>query len=372
MNEGKGDTMGAGDIDNGRQPVMADVARLAGVSHQTVSRVLNDSPHVKEQTRERVLSAIRELDYRPNSAARTLVTRRSKTLGVVSFDTTLYGPASMLYGIEQAARSAGYFVSIASVRSLDGRSVQEAVDRLRDQAVEGVLVIAPQTSAVGALAQVSSVVPVVAVGSGAQTRVPGAAVDNESGARAATRYLLDLGHRTVHHVAGPANWLDAQARLVGWKAVLEEAGAPVPDVVAGDWSARSGYEAGLRLLENTQVTSVFCANDHMALGVLRALNEAGRGIPGDISVIGFDDIPEASYFTPPLTTVRQDFGELGRRGLQLLVAAIEEGGRRGQGRVLVAPELVLRRSTAAAPPVQDASAASTTSSATSVRSDAAH
>jgi len=331
---------------DGRQPVMADVARLAGVSHQTVSRVLNDSPHVKEQTRDRVLSAIRELDYRPNSAARALVTRHSKTLGVVSFDTTLYGPASMLYGIEQAARNAGYFVSIASVRSLEGRSMQEAMDRLLDQAVEGVLVIAPQTSSVGALAQVSSSVPVVAVGSGAQARMPGAAVDNEAGARAATRYLLDLGHRTVHHIAGPSSWLDARARQAGWRAVLAEAGAEVPEPVNGDWSARAGYEAGLRLRSDPRVTAVFCANDHMALGLLRALNESGRGIPGDISVIGFDDIPEASYFTPPLTTVRQDFGELGRRGLELLVAQVEDG-QRSSGRLLVATELVVRGSTAA-------------------------
>jgi DNA-binding LacI/PurR family transcriptional regulator len=332
----------------GRQPVMADVARLAGVSHQTVSRVLNDSPNVKEATKERVLGAIRELDYRPNSAARTLVTRRSQTLGVVSFDTTLYGPASMLFGIEQAARSAGYFVSIASLRSLDARSVQEAVDRLRDQAVEGVLVIAPQTSAAGALAQVRSVVPVVAVGSGAQAKVPGVAVDNEAGGRAATRYLLDLGHRTVHHVAGPGSWLDAQARQSGWRAALTDAGAPVPEVLAGDWSARSGFEAGLQLLQKSEVTAVFCANDHMALGVLRALNEAGRTIPGDISVVGFDDIPESSYFTPPLSTVRQDFGELGRRGLELLLDEITDG-RHSARRVMVTPELILRASTAPHP-----------------------
>jgi len=330
----------------GRQPVMADVAKLAGVSHQTVSRVLNDSPHVKEQTRDRVLAAIRELDYRPNSAARALVTRRSKTLGVVSFDTTLYGPASMLYGIEQAARSAGYFVSIASIRSLEGRSMQEALDRLLDQAVEGVLVIAPQTSSVGALARVRSSVPVVAVGSGAQARMPGAAVDNEAGARAATRYLLDLGHRTVHHIAGPANWLDARARETGWREVLAGAGAEAPPPFGGDWSARAGYEAGLRLQADPRVTAVFCANDHMALGLLRALNESGRGIPRDISVIGFDDIPESSYFTPPLTTVRQDFGELGRRGLELLVSQVEAGDR-PSGRSLVATELVVRGSTAA-------------------------
>ncbi|MEZ0089114.1 LacI family DNA-binding transcriptional regulator [Streptacidiphilus sp. EB129] len=330
----------------GRKPVMADVARLAGVSHQTVSRVLNDSPNVKDQTRDRVLHAIRELDYRPNSAARALVTRRSQTLGVVSFDTTLYGPASMLYGIEQAARSAGYFVSIASLRSLDARSMQEAMERLHDQAVEGVLVLAPQISAVGALAQVSGEVPVVAIGSGPQARVPAVAVDNKAGARAVTRYLLDLGHRTVHHVAGPSTWLDAQMRLAGWRATLAEAGAAEPAVLAGDWSARSGYEAGLQLAEDPEVTAVFCANDHMALGLLRALNEAGRAIPGDISVAGFDDIPEASYFTPPLTTVRQDFGELGRRGLELLVEQIE-GGVRVRPRMLVPPELVLRRSTSA-------------------------
>ncbi|WP_042443641.1 LacI family DNA-binding transcriptional regulator, partial [Streptacidiphilus jiangxiensis] len=165
----------------GRKPVMSDVARLAGVSHQTVSRVLNGSPHVKEATRDRVLQAIHELDYRPNSAARALVTNRSQTLGVVSFDTTLYGPASMLHGIEQAARGHDYFVSIVSVRTLDAHSIQQAVDRLRDQAVEGVLVIAPQNSAPGSLAGLGGDLPVVAVGSGPSGSVPAVAVDNEAG-----------------------------------------------------------------------------------------------------------------------------------------------------------------------------------------------
>jgi DNA-binding LacI/PurR family transcriptional regulator len=345
--------MAAGSAAGGRQPVMADVARLAGVSHQTVSRVLNDGPNVRAETKRRVLEAIRELDYRPNSAARALVTRRSQTLGVVSFDTTLYGPASMLYGIEQAARSAGYFVSIASLRSLDGRSVQEAVDRLRDQAVEGVLVIAPQTSAVGALGQIRTVTPIVAVGAVAPNRVPAVAIDNEAGARAAVRYLLDLGHRTVHHVAGPTSWLDAQARRNSWRTALADADRPVPQHVLGDWSARSGYEAGLHLAEDPEVTAVFCANDHMALGLLRAMHERGRQVPADVSVIGFDDIPESGYLAPPLTTVRQDFGELGRRGLELLVEQLDEpedatgpGGIRRH--VMVAPELILRQSTGTA------------------------
>lgn len=212
---------------------MADVARVAGVSHQTVSRVLNDHPNVRPDTRERVLAAIRELDYRPNSAARALVTRRSQTLGVVSFGGALYGPASTLDGIEQAARNAGYFVSVATLRSLDGRSMQEAVDRLLDQGVEGVVVIAPQVSAVGALAKVSAGVPIVAVGPSSQARVPIVAVDNRAGAEAATRHLLDLGHPTVHHVAGPASWLDSQARRTGWQDALEDAGASVPEPLAG-------------------------------------------------------------------------------------------------------------------------------------------
>ncbi|MGW4806829.1 LacI family DNA-binding transcriptional regulator [Kitasatospora sp. NPDC004272] len=327
-----------------RQPVMADVAKLAGVSHQTVSRVLNGAPHVRPGTRDRVLAAIRELDYRPNSAARALVTRRSQTLGVVSFESTLYGPASMLDGIERAARSAGYFVSVASLRALDSRSVQEAVDRLRDQGVEGVVVVAPQTSAVSAVAKLSSSVPVVAVGSGARSSIPTVTVDNRSGAEAATRQLLDLGHRTVHHLAGPPGWLESQDRQEGWRLALAAAGARVPAVVVGDWSARSGYEAGQRISRLDDVTAVFCANDHMALGLLRALHETGRPVPGDLSVVGFDDIPEAAYFIPPLTTVRQDFGELGRRALELLVAELGGTGH-PVTRVQIAPELVLRRST---------------------------
>ena len=201
-------------MDGERAPVMADVARVAGVSHQTVSRVLNDHPNVRPATRERVLVAIRELGYRPNAAARTLVTRRTRTLGVISFNTTLYGPASMLYGIEQAARQYDYFVTVAALAALDRRAVLEAVDRLRDQAVEGIIVIAPQTTAVAALQGIPEVVPLVAVGCGTENpaaALPSVAVDNIAGAARATRYLLDLGHPTVHHVGGPGSWLDDQS-----------------------------------------------------------------------------------------------------------------------------------------------------------------
>jgi DNA-binding LacI/PurR family transcriptional regulator len=326
---------------------MADVAQMAGVSHQTVSRVLHDSPHVRGDTRERVLAAMRQLDYRPNTLAQALVTGRSKTLGVVSFDTTLYGPASTLLGIEQAAHDAGYAVTVSSLRSLNRPAVLAAVHRLRDQGVDGVVVIAPTRSGMEALRHLRPDYPVVAVEAGPDASIPVATVDQVAGASAATRHLLDLGHRTVWHIAGPADWMEAEERSEGWRSTLKAAGAQVPALFRGDWTARSGYELGRNILQVPDVTAVFVANDQMSLGLLRRLHEAGRAVPRDISIVGFDDIPEAAYFTPPLTTVRQDFPELGRRCLHVLLGRIE--GETGTIRVVVAPELVVRASTGAAP-----------------------
>ena len=324
---------------------MADVAQLAGVSHQTVSRVLNDHPNVRPDTREKVLEAIRQLAYRPNAAARALVTRRTHTLGVIITDSTLYGPAMMLDGIERAAQH-GYFVLIASLPALDRRSMTDTLDRFLGHAVEGMIVIAPNTSAVAALSHVPSEVPLVAVGCGTRAPLTSVAVDNAAGAHTATQYLLELGHETVFHVSGPSSCLDARERVDGWRAALREAGAREPDVMVGDWSARSGYETGQKLARRDDLTAVFCSNDTIALGLTRALAEAGRRVPEDVSVVGFDDMPEAGYFLPPLTTVRQDFSELGRRALGSLVDRISGGG---PGRhVRVPPELVVRAS--AAPP----------------------
>ena len=277
----------AGPGSMGRPPVMADVARLAGVSHQTVSRVLNDHPNVRPLTRDRVLAAIRELAYRPNAAARTLVTRRTNTLGVISFDTMLYGPASMLYGFERAAHDT-YFVSVASLPALDRRSMLDTVDRFLGQGIEGIMVIATQDTAVAALGHVPAEVPLVAVGCGTKAAVTSVAIDNEGGAYAATRYLLSLGHRTVHHVAGTSSHLDAQERVDGWRRALDEAGAPKPDLLVGDWSASSGYEMGRQLAADPELTAVFCGNDTMALGVMRALAERGLRVPRDVSIVGLD------------------------------------------------------------------------------------
>jgi DNA-binding LacI/PurR family transcriptional regulator len=174
------------------------------------------------------------------------------------------------------------------------------------------------------------------------------AVDQIAGAVSATQLLLDLGHETVWHLAGPREFLEAQLRTEGWRATLEGAGARVPPVLVGDWSPASGYRLGQQLAADPEVTAIFVANDQMALGVLRALHERGREIPREISIVGFDDIPEAQYFTPPLTTVRQDFGEMGRSSMRLLLELMQHTGRPPQ-RVTIAPELVVRRSTAPPP-----------------------
>jgi DNA-binding LacI/PurR family transcriptional regulator len=331
-----------------RPAVMSDVGRLAGVSHQTVSRVINGSPRVRPETRQRVIAAMLELGYRRNSVARALATGRSNTLGVVSFDTTLYGPASTLFGIERAAHEAGYFIIVASLTSLDRASVMDAVDRLRLHGVDGILVIAPQEDAVDALLHAPSDVPLVAVEGGPRDTVPVVAVDQFAGAASATQHLLDLGHKTVWHVAGPADFLEAQERVEGWRTTLEVAGVEPPPPLVGDWSARSGYDLGRRLSRDASVTAIFVANDQMALGVLRAMHEAGRAMPGDVSLVGFDDIPESPYFTPPLTTVRQNFIEVGGRSLRLLVHAIETGERVVPAS-RVPTELVVRASTGPAP-----------------------
>ena len=326
-----------------RAATMADVAQAVGLSHQTVSRVLNGHPAVRPDTRARVLRAVELLGYRGNPAARQLVTRRSRTFGVVSFDSTLYGPASTLSGIEQAARTAGYFVSVAGLSEVTAATVRGAFDRLCAQAVEGVVIIAPLSGAAGALAALDGELPVVVVQGGQAPGLTSVCVAQEEGARLVTRHLLGRGAATVWHVAGPASWVEAQGRVAGWRAALHEAGAVVPRVLRGDWRPSSGYAEGLRLARRGDVEAVFVGNDQMALGLLRAFHEAGVRVPRDVLVAGFDDVPEAAYFTPPLTTVRQDFAAVGRLSIEVLLAQVGDG-QRGERHVTVAPELVVRQS----------------------------
>ncbi len=331
-----------------RDPAMTDVARLAGVSHQTVSRVLNGHPNVREQTRLRVQAAIAELGYRPNPAARTLVTGRSQVIGVVAQNTTLYGPASLLAALEQTAAESGFAVSVGSVRDLDHRSISAVVERHLAHRVAGIVVIAPVESAGEALERLPKDVPLVTVDGDPRRPMPLVTVDQAAGARAATQHLLDAGHSTVWHVSGPSDWFDSAGRIEGWREALLAAGAEVPPLVPADWSAAAGYRCGQMLARMPDVTAVFTANDHLALGVLRALHEHGRRVPDDISVVGFDDVPEAAYFIPPLTTVRPDFGAVARASLEMLLAQIESASG-GALRETIAPALVVRQSVAQPP-----------------------
>ncbi len=328
-----------------RLPRLEDVAARAKVSHQTVSRVINKHPNVSSATRERVEAAIAELGYRRNTAARSLVTRRSQTIGVLAAEMGQYGPANTLLGVQQAAREAGYFVSIEAIKEAGAGAISDAVRHLTDQGADGIIVIVPHDGTVQALEGLTLDVPVILVGAPGGGLFSGALVDQKFGARLAVSHLIDLGHRRIGHVSGPQDWVDGRSRAEGWGERLREAGLPDDLLIEGDWSAGSGYRIGRQLAAERTVTALFVGNDQMALGLLRAFNEAGVRVPDDVSVVGFDDQPESGYFTPPLTTVRQDFEELGRRCMNVMLGALEGGG--GTGTIVVEPELVVRSSTSA-------------------------
>jgi DNA-binding LacI/PurR family transcriptional regulator len=326
-----------------RRAVMHDVARLAGVSHQTVSRVINQAGNVREATRERVLEAMAQLDYRPNALARGLAGRRSRTIGVLCSDTRLYGPGSTLHAIERCARSEGYSITIANVDELGHGAIRRAVASLADRAVDGLVVIAPHDSAAFAVREAPIGLPMVAVEASIDATVATVSVDQICGARLATNHLVSRGYRSIWHLAGPTDWPEAKERVEGWREALGEAGLPAAGLLRGDWSPASGLELAPKLIGNAD--AVFVANDQMALGVLRALARAGVDVPGDMGVVGFDDIPEAGFFLPALTTVRQDFDEVGRRGLQTLMALIAGDVPDGSLQRRIQPTLVIRETT---------------------------
>jgi DNA-binding LacI/PurR family transcriptional regulator len=329
-----------------RQATMLDVASRAGVSYQTVSRVINQHASVAPATRARVLEAIRELEYLPNGAARNLVTRRSRTVGIVSFGTGYYGPSQMLAHIDRSFRERAYGLTLATLSELGLAELRIAVRELRSRSVDGIVMIAPMLRVdVDAVRRLCGTVPFVMVDIALGGELPSVLIDQRYGGMLAARHLLELGHRSIAEITGPLDWSGAELRHAGTLAVLDEAGlAPVMSV-AGDWSAGSGHRAAGRLLEtDTPFTAVVASNDQMALGAMRALREGGRRVPEDVSVVGFDDVPESAYFEPPLTTVRQDFASLGRASAAYLIDLIEGGATSLSQRVLD-PELIVRGST---------------------------
>ena len=330
-----------------RKPSMYDVARLAGVSHQTVSRVLNNHPSIRPSTRDRVLAAIDEVRYTPSPIARALATNRSRRLGVIVDSPVHYGPNTALRGFEEAAREEGYAVDAISIPdSPDGPGAR--VEHLLVQGVEALCVIAPRIPSLESVQDVMRDLPVLVVTAGSAPDRLTAAVDQRAGARLAVDHLIKLGHRDILHLAGPVDWLDALARREAWQERLTETGLPLHEPVIGDWTADFGYHYGSQAPELDEATAVFVANDQMALGLLHGLHARGLSVPDDLSVVGFDDIPESRHFLPPLTTVRQDFHALGALSVTLLIAALQ-GDALPSGD-LIMPELVVRESTAAPRP----------------------
>lgn len=327
-------------------PGIVDVAERAGVSLSTVSRVISGRTRVSDRLREKVEAAVAELGYRPNAAAQSLVSGRRSTVAVFARNTIRYGYAATLQGIEEAARAAGYVIMIAVVESDDPAAISAAVDGALSQPLAGVIVIEFDELGVATLAAMPKTVPVVAAAGARRPpgETPHAFLDDYVGGYEATKYLLAQGHHTVHHVAIPAT-RPGTGRAWGWRAALDQAGARVPPLLQASYSPTSGYDVAQTLLDDDAVTAVLCGNDELAIGVARAYQEIGRRIPEDVSVVGFDDQPFARMWTPALTTVRQDFVDLGRRTFALLGTWMEQG--RPPEDSAVTPELVVRESAGA-------------------------
>lgn len=309
--------------DQSARPVsIRDVAARAGVSRQTVSRVLNGLPGMTEETAARVRRVMEEVGYRPNRAARILASSRHRTIGLITTAATMFGPASIALAIEQAARAHGYQLTMISVPSGTDDELAGALDELLWQGVDGLIVVAPQARTWPLIQRRLGTLPSLTLqwrGGPAHT----AALDQHEGARLATAHLLGLGHTRVLHLAGPDGWAEVEQRADGYRETVRAAGLEPLPLVHGDWTADSGYEVGLRVLPGRDFTAVFASNDQMAIGLLHAAHELGVDVPRELSIVGFDDIPEARHATPPLTTVRQEFGALGEAAITRLVALVE-------------------------------------------------
>jgi DNA-binding LacI/PurR family transcriptional regulator len=330
-----------------------DVASAAGVSRQTVSRVLNDKPDVAKETRQRVLEVIDRFGYRPSSIARSLTQGRSFTLGVVSYGVQFFGPSHTLAGIESQANEMGYTLHLSFVRQPAESGVQFLHD-LISYHVDGIIWAVSEIGGNRGWVEEElgrSTVPVVFLDMRPGPNLSVVNVENRAGGYIATKHLLDRGCRKIGLITGPLDWWSAQERRAGWCDALREAGLTANDalVVEGTWSAASGERGFRRLLEQCpEVDAVFACNDQMALGVLKAARELGRRVPEDLAVVGFDDVPEAPFFCPSLSTMRQDLNELGRsavRELGRLIDARQQDQPEVEPRtIFLQPELIVRGS----------------------------
>ncbi len=330
-----------------RAVTLNDVAEASGVSHQTVSRVINGSPQVAERTRAKILAVITELGYRPNSVARQLVTGTSTTIGIISFGTHFYGPAQMVRSVEGALKDRGYGFVFASIDSLELSEISGALRDLERHHVAGLILVTPLLEVqLKDLQSLCNGLPFVMIDVPKGADLPSVLFDQAYGSELATRHLLSLGHHDICEISGPLTWSGALERHQAWFSTLSRAGFTPGRSVEGDWTAAGGCRAAQELLNlNHPFSALVVGNDQMALGALSALREANLRVPEDVSVIGFDDIPEARYFHPPLSTVRQDFRVLGLQSAAAILALVETPEGTSE-QVLLQPELVVRSSTA--------------------------
>lgn len=306
-----------------RPPTIYDVARVAGVSHQTVSRFLKGETGIKGSTRERVESAVAELGYRPNPTARALATNRSLRIGALVYELQELGPSQIAQGAADQAREAGYLLDIVSLDPEDGEAIAHAITLLDEQNLAGILAMAPTRRLLDALQSANFRVPVVIDTEPVYTGESQTESLNTLGTRLALEHLFALGHERIFPLSGPQEWISAGNRLLTYQRILRERNLPVFESINGNWTAASGYSAALRMPRDAGITAVLVGNDQMAMGALRAFSELGLRIPGEVSVVGFDDIPEAEFTIPPLTTVKLNFAEQGRTSIEQLVAKIE-------------------------------------------------
>ncbi len=328
-----------------RASTINDVARLCGVSHQTVSRVINKHPNVAPETRKRVLGVIQELGYQPNRAARHLVTGKSNAIGLISYGTSHYGPARMFNSIDKVLREHSLGLVTAHLRDMTLVELERAVQYLKSQLVDGLILITPLDIDLEIIRSLCEPLPFVTLDVKARSNFPSIAIDQHYGAVQATRHLLELGHQAIAHISGPLHWTDAKLRQQGWLDTIQNAQVE-PDQklkIESDWTAEGGFKACQHLLKTTQFTALFVGNDQMALGAIHALHEQGLKVPQDISIVGFDDIPEAAFFYPPLTTVQQNFLELGEQSVAYVLDLMAHKEPRQEKPI--SPPLIVRKST---------------------------
>ncbi|KQQ06389.1 transcriptional regulator [Rathayibacter sp. Leaf185] len=331
-----------------RPSTISDVAEYARVSVPTVSRVLTGAARVSPDLTRRVTDAIEALDYRPSATARALVRGVATTIAVLSSDTTIYGYSSTIRGIEQAARRAGFSVTISVIDDEGSSSARAAIDAALRLPLAGIIVLTFDPAGVAALPHLPDHLPVVIASGEINGLYPQAALDEVAGGRAITEHLLQLGHRTVHHVTVPPSRTGIEdGRTTGWRDALRERGAVAPAVSAGSWEAASGVAIGIDLAHDPDVTAIFCGNDELAMGVIAGLTDSGRRVPEDVSVVGFDDHPLSSVWRPSITTVSQDFDDLGQRAFALLERRI--AGDRTPTLSTAIPQTVLRASSGPPP-----------------------